>query len=138
MSRAAAAASGGWPGKPEQPRQVRGHHRRPIADREHRIDRAALDRLQHRIDRAPFFVEANGNGAVAPRIVELIAAVGGVEELDAKARRRFGEHARLIAGGRREKKDALHNRATCSAVGSAQQYQGSFIYGIADLEGRQE
>ena len=60
-----------------------------------------------RIDRSPFFVEANRDGAVAPRILELIAAIGRVDELDAETLRRVRKHARLIAGGRREQEYAL-------------------------------
>jgi hypothetical protein len=98
-------------------------------------------------------MEANGDGVVAPWILELIAPVGGVDELDAETLCGGREHARLVAGGRREQKYAFgtlrtlctlrtlrtlstlstlstlffHSRATCSAVGSAQQYQGSFM-----------
>ena len=112
LSRAAARRFRRMARQPEQARQVRGQHRRPIADREHGVDRTRLERLQHGIDRAPFFVIAHGNRAVAPGIVELIAAVGGVEELDAQRRRRVGEHPRLIAGGRGEQQDALSELAS--------------------------
>src|SRR6185295_8869815 len=123
-------------GQSQQARQVGGHHRRAIAEREHGVDRTRIDRLQHRVDGFPLLVIPHRDRAVAPRIVELIAAIGGVDELDAELLRGFGEHARLIPSRRRQEQYAFHSRATCSAVGSAQQYQGSFMYGMADLEGK--
>jgi hypothetical protein len=87
----------------EQSRQVRRQHGRPIADRKHGVHRAGVNGLQDGIDRPPFFVIAHGDGAVTPGIVEVIAAVGRVKELDAELRCRVREHPRLIPGGGGEK-----------------------------------
>ena len=85
LSRAARRRFGRMARQAQQARQIRRHHRRPIADREHARRPAAPRRaFSTRIDRSPLLVKAHGDRAVAPRIVELIAAVGGVD----RARRR--------------------------------------------------
>ena len=102
---------------------------RPITDGEDAVHGARLQRLQQPVNGFPFFVKANRDGAIAPWIVELIAAIGRIHELDVVPFGGTGEHAGLIAGGGGQQQNTFHNRATCSAVGSAQQYQGSFRYG---------
>ena len=52
--------------------------------------------------------EAEGEGGVAPRIVEDVAAVGGEGEFDAAAEGGFGEGSGLIAGGGGDEEDAGH------------------------------
>ena len=84
LSRAIDRRVGRVTGQSQQPREVRRHHGRAIADGQHAGDRPRLERLQDGIDRSPFFVKTDGNGAVAPRVVEVIAAVGGVDDLDAE------------------------------------------------------
>ena len=44
---------------------------------------------------------------LAPRVVEVLAAVGGIDELDALRHRRLREHARLIASGGGQQKHPL-------------------------------
>jgi hypothetical protein len=72
-------------------------------------------------------VKPHRNRAIAPGIVETIAAVGRDLQVDTKTAGGVVERANLIAGRGRNKKDALHGqiRAACPSVGSAQQYQGS-------------
>jgi hypothetical protein len=71
-------------------------------------------------------IKPNGNGAIPPWVLELIATVGGEHELHAETLGRLTKHPRLVSGRRRKKQNSFHQiRATCSALGSAQQYQGS-------------
>jgi hypothetical protein len=59
----------------------------------------------------------------------VITSIGGEQQGHAKALGRLAEHPRLVPRRRCEKQNPFHavyNRATCSAFGSAQQYQGSF------------
>ena len=73
--------------QPEARGRARGQDRRAIADREHavkrRVPRGGDDRLERRV----LLVEADGDGAIAPRIVELLAAIGREHELDAELAR---------------------------------------------------
>src|SRR5215204_4607445 len=71
--------------------------------------------------------------AVAPRVVQLVAAIRREQQIDPERRGRVVERPQLIAGRMREDQYPCHRyiRATCSVLGSAQQYQGSFRYGTA-------
>jgi hypothetical protein len=82
--------------------QIRRHHGRTIAHGDHGIDGPPFELFEDVIDRPPFLVEAHGNRVVAPGVLELIATVGGVHDLDAETSRRFREHARLVTGRRRQ------------------------------------
>ena len=44
-------------------------------------------------------VELHGNGAIAPRIVEDVAAIGGQREVQAHAARGIRKDADLVTGG---------------------------------------
>ena len=119
-----------------------GENRRTIADREHAVKGRPPDDL---LERRRFVVEPDGDRAIAPRVVELLTPIRGKHELDAQLLGGIVERPQLIAGGRREKEDSSHvtqapfddttlsrisrrcedREATCSDVGSAQQYQGS-------------
>src|SRR5260221_114343 len=100
-----------------------------IADDENAVEWTIGGGLEDRGHRRVLVVEADRDGAVLPGILDQMAAVGREHELHAEARGRVAKRARLIAGRRREDENTRHIRATCSAFGSAQQYQGSFRYG---------
>jgi hypothetical protein len=91
-------------------------------------------------------VKSDRNGAVLPGIVQFVAAIGREHELDPTPFGGIVERAQLVARGTRhdeypsgfrhptrdvrprtsDLRPFRHTRATCSVVGSAQQYQGSF------------
>ena len=54
-------------------------------------------------------VEFHGDGAVAPGVVEDVAAVGGERDVHAQAAGGFGEHADLVAGGGGEEEEMLRH-----------------------------
>ena len=66
--------------------------------------------VEHGRTRRRFVVEAHRNRPVAPRIVEVIAAIGGQHELDAELGGRVVEAARLIARRRRAQQHAACRR----------------------------
>ena len=111
--------------EPEAFENPRGNDRRPIADRKHAVDRALDRRVQDRRRRSELVVEADRQRLVAPRVVEHVAAIGRVDEIDAEPLRRLAERARLVSGRRRKQQDSGHFRlrslsfrlsATASAI----------------------
>ena len=60
------------------------------------------------VDRGDLLMEPNGDGAVPPRVRELVAAVGRKHELHTEPFGRLAEHPRLIPGRRREQKNSSH------------------------------
>ena len=60
--------------------------------------------------------ESDGDGAVPPRIVELIAAIGREHELHAQPLGRLAEHPDLIARRRRQEQDSLHRVNVSDAI----------------------
>src|SRR5262249_55192171 len=110
----------------------RSDDRRTIPHDQHTVEGPEARRADDRVHCGGFVIEADGNRAVLPRVIEVVAPIGREDELDAKMPRRVAECARLVSGGGGEEKNAavgVHTRATCSELGSAQQYQGSFRYG---------
>ena len=60
------------------------------------------------VDRFGDAVELDRDGVIAPGIFEHVAAVGGQREVEPEPPRGIGEHADLVAGGRRKKKQMRH------------------------------
>ena len=55
-----------------------------------------------------FFVKPDSDCAIAPRVIELLAAIRGEHELDPKLLSRVVERPQLIAGRRRKQQDSGH------------------------------
>ena len=107
----AAAASGGWPGRPSRSAAsaARTVGRSPTASTPaNGCSRAALTIS---IERRRRLVETDRDRAIAPGVVEVMAAIGGEHERHPETLRRLVERSQLIAGRRRQKKDALHVRS---------------------------
>ena len=82
----AAAASGGLPRKTERLRDPRRQHDRPIANREHTVDRRVRAAAHDRRERRVLLVKTYRDRAVAPRIVEMMAAiVANIRSMPARA-----------------------------------------------------
>ncbi len=111
----------------------------------HRDDSVHFGFRRDGASRAFRIFEAQRQRVVSPRIVEHVASIGGERQLKAQTFGRLGEDTGLIAGGGADQQQAsfiithpttyhppptTYTRATCSSVGSAQQYQGSSIYGM--------
>ena len=63
--------------------------RRSVAESQHPVDWCPFVELGHGFHERDIFVKANRQRLVLPRIVEQVTAVGGEEQLDAKARGRL-------------------------------------------------
>ncbi len=89
--------------KPEPLGDAGGENRRTVADRKHAVKGRPADDL---LERRRFLVKADGDCAIAPRVVELMTPVGGEHELDAQRLGGIVERAQLIAGGGGEKENS--------------------------------
>ena len=78
-----------------------GDHRRPVAEGNQSIEPAPPRRLDDRRHRSILVMEPDRNGAVVPRILEHVTAVGREDQLDAKPFGGVTERARLVSGRRR-------------------------------------
>jgi hypothetical protein len=58
-------------------------------------------------------VEFHGDGAIAPRIVEYVAAIGREREVQAQATRGIRKYADLITGGGSKKQQVLRHSLYC-------------------------
>jgi hypothetical protein len=95
-------------GQAERPRDECGQHRRSIADHEQSVNGLALEGGHDDVSRPRLLVIPDGNRPITPRILQLIASIGGVDQLDSQLLRRLGEHAGLISGGRCEQQYSFH------------------------------
>jgi hypothetical protein len=86
---------------------MRGQDRRPIAYGNHAV-RPRRQRFGQRTKRAVDVVEADGDRAVTPRVVETIAPIRRDQQLDSKSGRDVIEGADLIPGRSSEKQNAGH------------------------------
>ncbi len=123
---------GGVPRHAEQAGHAGGQEGWPVPDREHPVHGPIAQGPDDLVRRRVPAVELHGDRRVAPRVIEAVAVVAGVDEVDGCGTRRILEGPCLIAGRLGAEQNALHDasvthqrRATCSPVGSAQQYQGS-------------
>ncbi len=120
LSRLARAPSTWCHGTPAALGDQRRQHHRPVADRDHAVEsrprraRRAPRRTRRRLRRG-----SARDGPVAPRIVEVIAAIGGQHQLDAERGRRLVEAARLVAGRRRAQQHATRRHPRISVTGSS-------------------
>ena len=120
------------------PRPAR-QHGRPIPHRHHAGERSlGRGRRGCASSEAASSMEAHRHRRILPGIVERVAAVRREDQIDAEPRRGVVERPQLVAGRGRETGGCARcggapNQisATCADVGSAQQYQGSFRYGMA-------
>ena len=94
--------------QPEGLLQVRGDNGRPIADREHAIDRPVKGRGDDRGHRSFLVLEAHRHRVIAPRVFEDVAPIGREREIDAEALGGLAERACLVAGRRRHEQDTWH------------------------------
>src|SRR5271156_5100459 len=85
-----------------------GRQRRDVSRAVAHGDNAVHARFSsQRFSRAHRILETQRDGAIAPRIVEYMAAVGGENELIAQTLSRFGKDPRLITSGRADQEQAL-------------------------------
>src|SRR5258708_12978244 len=89
----------------KSPRGVGRRYGWAVSQREHSINGRASQRL-HDVERGLLWLfEMNGNRFVAPGVFELMAAIRGEHDFDAKFLRGVGEAAGLVAhlAGKEEK-----------------------------------
>lgn len=77
-------------------------HSGTIAESENSVDRLTPDSFQYNTSRSVRRFEMDGDGAIAPGIIEPVAAIRDKHKLDAKFMRSFVEAARLVAKFRGE------------------------------------
>ena len=79
-----------------------------VAECENSIDVLAAHRFQNRIGCRVWRLEMDGDSAIAPRIVELVAAIRDKNKVDSKLASRFVEAARLVAEFCGEDEESRH------------------------------
>lgn len=87
----------------------RRQYRRTVTHGEHAVEPVA-EGSNDGGKGARFVVESNRDGAVAPGILEAVAAIGRQHQLDAQSPGGLVEHPRLIAGRRRAQEQARARR----------------------------
>ena len=102
---AGAGGGGGVEGQVEETRGFGGEHRGTVADGGHAIEAEAAEGVEGPDD----VIEAHGDGAVAPGVVEDVAAVGGERQVDVHAAGGIGEHTDLVSGGGGEEEETLRH-----------------------------
>jgi len=94
--------------KPERGSRARRDDHWTIAHRQHAGKRRTPGLANDRRDRGLLIVEAHGYRAIAPRVVERLAAIGRERDVDAQTFGRLAERSRLVPGGGRDEKYAGH------------------------------
>jgi hypothetical protein len=83
--------------KSKRARHVRRRRRRPVSQRDQSIH-GPHERLLYDLSRRVFrLVEPDGNCAVRPRIVQLVAAVAREHDVNPESARSFRETPRLVS-----------------------------------------
>jgi hypothetical protein len=97
--------------------------RRPVAESENAIDRiATTDFLQDRVGGRLRRFKMDGNGAIAPGIVKLMAAIGNEDQVNAELPRGVIETAGLLPEFAGKEQNSIaheaHTKASAAAVGA--------------------
>src|SRR5437764_10148496 len=95
----------------ERPRDMRGNHRRSIADDEQAPDgviRLLARGGKNRVNRRALLVKADRDGAILPRVLEHVAAIRREDELHPESLGGLAERTRLVSRRRREQEYAFH------------------------------
>ena len=104
-------------GDSQAARNIRRCDRRPVAKRQNAVNAklAVAHRLQNFVGRGIRRLEMNGDRAIAPGIIELVAAIGDESHLDIETACCFVKGASLIAELAGEQEHALAWRCACVA-----------------------
>src|SRR6266481_9913291 len=89
-------------------RDVGRCNRGTIAEREHSIDVLTSHRLQDRIGCCLRRFEMRGNRTIAPRVIQLVAAIRHKDKFNAQLASGLVEATRLVAEFRSEDKESQH------------------------------
>src|SRR5207245_1534401 len=102
--------AGRMPRKLQSFRRVRRNYRRPVADDEQAGERASAGRIQNGGERKWLVVEADGDRAILPRVLEHVTAVRRKHQLHTEPFGCLAERARLIASCRRKEENSRHSQ----------------------------